>query len=153
MFSVRIIDNQLLLVFSISSKIFDLKSNLGGSIENKTSDDIVKGPDGLYVLTMDGKLIVYTQTGQLLRTITLSISGYDSCYVIDSDASGHMFIGDNENEFEASAEFIACVKLPCCPTALVVHNDGQIYVCSIDDNIIFSYWILMYVCTLNQAIV
>ena len=38
-FSVRIIDNQLLLVFSISLKIFDLKCNLVGSIENKTSDD------------------------------------------------------------------------------------------------------------------
>ena len=113
------------------------------------------------VLTMDGKLIVYTPTGQLLRTITLSISGYDSCYIIDSDASGHMFIGDNENElnvFEASGEFVGCVKLLCCPTGLVVHNDGQIYVCSIDDNNIIVlyphiYWILMYVCTLNQAIV
>ena len=37
--AVSIIDSQLFLVFSNSLKIFDLKFNLVGNIENKTSDD------------------------------------------------------------------------------------------------------------------
>ena len=79
-YSVKIIDNQLYVVDTVSRlvKIFDMDCNVVGTIQTKECPlprDIAQGPDGLYVAGQ-GKIGVYrcAPNGVFIRHLNLTPS-------------------------------------------------------------------------------